>query len=303
MHTHLQFLEDEWSLARRLGADLPPLRKFNLSTFGIEPGRFLSEFAPSFDDLSWDQYDVKLSQVNTLRRRFPDEADRLDRFLKHYYAGVTGLDEVHDLLLRMPAEERRILETIRPHRQRSVASFTVASPAGRAPVIERVPTGTFVQKVGAGDCRSMNRVFGETPAQLTSHPDFRRLLGTVVDLVNEVAAPRRASRLAFHQVRTVSRRDAPGVVVPEGVHQDGADYIVSALVIERDGVTGGESIVYGPDRQTPYLRTVLEPGQGLFHADSQSPLWHGVSPIRLDPDAGRAEGKRSIFGFDVHLEA
>lgn len=301
MHTPLQFLEDERSLTRRLGIDLPPLRKFDLSTFAIEPGRFLREFAPSFDNLSWDLYDVKLAQVKTLNHHFPDEADRLSRFLPAYYAGATDLDAVDDLLLRLPVEERRTLESLRPHRQRSIAAFTVASSPGGTSVIERVPTGTFVQDVGTTDWRSMNRVFKETAPEVTSHPLFRQLLASVVDLVHAVAAPRRPVRLAFHQIRTVSRRDAPGVIVPEGIHQDGADYIVSALVIEREAVIGGESSVYGPDRQTPYLRTVLQPGQGLFQADSHSPLWHGVSPIRLDPDAGRAEGKRSIFGFDIHL--
>jgi len=91
------------------------------------------------------------------------------------------------------------------------------------------------------------------------------------------------------------------VIVPEGIHQDGADYIISGLVMEREGIVGGESTVYGPDRSTPYLRTVLQPGQGLFQADAGSPLWHGVSPIRVDPDSDQPEGHRSIFGFDIHV--
>jgi hypothetical protein len=295
------FREDERSLTGRLGSGMTAIRKFDLSTFGIEPGRFLRELAPSFDHLSWDPYDVKLAHVNLLRHRFPNEADRLNHFLPDYYAGTMGLDAVQDLLLCLSGKERHSLEALRPHRQRSLATFTVTANSRSSPVFKRVPTGTFVQNVGLTDCRSLNRVFGETPLEVTAHPEFGRLLACVVELVNEVAAPRQAARVAFHQVRTVTRWDAPGVVVPEGIHQDGADYIVSALVIEREAVTGGESIVYGPDRQTPYLRTVLEPGQGLFHADSHSPVWHGVTPIRLDPHSGHAEGKRSIFGFDIHL--
>jgi hypothetical protein len=301
MRTHFACLEDERSLTGRLGIDLPPLRKFDLHTFGLDPERFLREFAPSFDGLPWDHYDVKRAQVEALRRLFPDEQERLSRFLPAYFAGAQGLEDLGDLMGRLPGEERRALEAVRPHRQRCVAAFRVDPAPGRAAVFERVPTGRFAQAVGASDFRSLNRVFGEAPAEVTSHPDFRLLLSGVVELVNEVAAPRRAARVAFHQVRTVARPDAPGAGAPEGIHQDGADYIVSALVIERDAVTGGESVIYGPDRATPYLRTVLEPGQGLFHADSRSPLWHGVSPVRLDPLAGRAEGKRSIFGFDVHL--
>jgi hypothetical protein len=295
------FRGDERSLTGRPGSGMTAIRKFDLSTFGIEPGRFLRELAPSFDELSWDQYDVKLAHVNILRHRFPEEGDRLNHFLPDYYAGTLGLDAVQDLLLQLAPEVRQALNALQPHRQRSLATFTVASSPGGVPVFKRVPTGTFVQKVEETDCRSLNRIFGETSPEVTSHPAFARLLGCVVDLVNDVAAPRRPAHVAFHQVRTVTRGNAPSVVVPEGIHQDGADYIVSALVIEREAVTGGESIVYGPDRKTAYLRTVLEPGQGLFHADSHSPLWHGVTPIRLNPHSGRAEGKRSIFGFDIHL--
>jgi hypothetical protein len=301
MHTLHAYLEDERSLTGRLGIDLPPIRKFDLSTFGLDSGRFLREFAASFDDLPWDQYDVKLARVNSLRHRFPEESGRLSQFFADHYVGTADLDAVHDLLIRLAAEERRALEEIRPHRRRALATFDVAFRRDGDPVFERVSTGKFSQNVGASDCRSLNRVFGESPEEVTSHPEFRHLMTCVVGLVNEVAAPRRAARVVFHQVRTVTRQDRPGIVVPEGIHQDGADYIVSALVIEREAVTGGESIVYGPDRQTTYLRTVLRAGEGLFHADSRSPLWHGVTPIRLDPHAGRAEGKRSIFGFDVHL--
>ena len=302
MRPQLTFLEDERSLTGRLGIDLPPLRKFDLHTFAVDAGRFLREFAPSFDELAWDQYDVKLAQVHALRRLFPDERDRLERFLADYYAGATGLEAVRDLLLRAPPEERCAIDAIRPHRRRSIASFRVAHGPGDAAAVERVPSGAFAQAMGSADARSLDRVFPETPAEITSHPDFRRLLEGLVGLVRTVAAPRRPAHLVFHQVRTVARPGAPGSAAPEGVHQDGADYIVSALVIEREAVLGGESVVYGPDRRTPYLRTVLEPGQGIFQADGGSPLWHAVSPVRLDPDAGRAEGKRSTFGFDVHLE-
>jgi hypothetical protein len=292
------FLEDERSLSRRLGIDLPPLRKFDLATFGIDSAAFLRDLTPTFDNLSWDHYDVKLAWVNALLKRFPDQRERLDAFLAAAYAERQGLEAVADLLAQLPAEQREALEAIRPARQRSFCTFAVHYDATGCPHPERVPADSFAQDVGPGDCRSLRRVFGETPREVTNHPGFRRLMMGVVDLVAEVAAPRRAARLYFHQIRTVARPGVPGVVVPEGIHQDGADFIVSALVLERNGISGGESTVYGPDRKTPYLVTTLQPGQGLFQADSRSPLWHGVSPVRAE---ARTEGRRSVFGFDIHL--
>jgi hypothetical protein len=61
--------------------------------------------------------------------------------------------------------------------------------------------------------------------------------------------------------------------------------------------------VYGPDRETVLLAAVLEPGQVIFQADTGSPLWHYVTPIAFDPGGGHAEGRRGIFGFDIHVTA
>jgi hypothetical protein len=303
MNAPFVFLEDERALSGRLDIALPPLRHFDLDTFGIDAARFRRELVPTFDRLSWDHYDVRLAQVNHLVRAHPEAEARLRAFLPGYYAGRSDLAQVRDLIRRLPAEARSAFEAIRPHRQRSVSAFAAAYNRTGAPRLERERVGAFAQDLGPADPRSMARVFDETPVEVTAHPGFRHLLACVVELVGEVAAPRRARRVVFHQVRTVARPGAPGAVVPEGIHQDGADYVVSALVLEREGVVGGESTVYGPDRRTPYLRTVLQPGQGLFHADGGSPLWHGVSPIAVDPRAGAAEGRRSIFGFDIHLGA
>jgi hypothetical protein len=142
-----------------------------------------------------------------------------------------------------------------------------------------------------------------------AHTGFQQLLGCLALTVRRVEEECAAARIMFHQMRTVVRPGSPTVVppgeptqvVPEGIHQDGAQYIISALVVEREGVTGGESIVYGPDKRTPYLASVLQLGEGIFQADTGSPLWHYVTPISFDPSSGHAEGKRSIFGFDVHV--
>lgn len=68
---------------------------------------------------------------------------------------------------------------------------------------------------------------------------------------------------------------------PEGVHQDGCEYIVSALVIDRFNVTGGESRVYCSNQEKMILSHVLNEGEGLLHADKHSSLWHEVTPISL----------------------
>lgn len=82
---------------------------------------------------------------------------------------------------------------------------------------------------------------------------------------------------------------------PEGIHQDGCD-IVSALVLERNGIAGGRSVVFGPDKAKEYLRHTLQDGQGIFQADMGSPLWHVVEAIRPATMGQATPGIRNIIG-------
>jgi hypothetical protein len=103
-----------------------------------------------------------------------------------------------------------------------------------------------------------------------------------------------------HQVTVCARPSRSGHPAPEGLHQDGADFIMSALIVERTNVRGGVSRVYeDPGGTTPLLEIELQPGQGIFQMDAGSRLWHEVSPIEVD-DPSR-EGHRMAFGLDLHV--
>jgi hypothetical protein len=93
--------------------------------------------------------------------------------------------------------------------------------------------------------------------------------------------------------------NAPAANSPEGIHQDGADYVVTALVIARDNVTGGTSRVFVRDLTAPMFAAVLQPGTGLFHADRGTSIFHDVTPVAvIDQDR---PGIRSTFGFDINV--
>ena len=83
-------------------------------------------------------------------------------------------------------------------------------------------------------------------------------------------------------------------------HQDGAAFIVSALVVERRNVAGGISKVYYDARRSLAIAPrQLDPGEGLFQADRHLDLWHEVTPIfPVDPSM---EAYRSIIGLDINL--
>jgi acyl carrier protein len=81
-----------------------------------------------------------------------------------------------------------------------------------------------------------------------------------------------------HQIRVVATAGRAGVVVPEGPHQDGHEYVVVA-VIDRHDVTGGELRLTPLDdpRGEPVLAEVVPAGRAVVLKDLE--LWHDVTPI------------------------
>jgi hypothetical protein len=174
---------------------------------------------------------------------------------------------------------------------------------GPAWEIERRAAPPFTQsKDHDHDYRSLQRRFAPSPPEVTEAPEYLAVIRWVAALTNELrGGSLTAMKITCHQMGLVAQPSGAVTNAPEGIHQDGADYIVSALVIERRNVVGGESVVYGPDKRTEYLRHTLLEGEGIFHADMGSPLWHWVTPVHpVDPDAPE-ESVRNILGYDVQL--
>ncbi len=292
--------------------DLPvaapaPLRVFDLAGLGVDAARFLAELTPSFARLGWDWYDVQREQVAMLTRIFPAEADRLQDFLVRYWQGETTVIEVVDLIRALDWRDRMAFDQLRSYRRRSIAAFQLTNRHTetweRQWRVIRTECHGFSQDVPDDDPRSVERVFDPTAHELVAHPEFQRLLVGVAEMTedaeSEAGRTIDAISLTFHEMGMVARPGRAPTNAPEGFHQDGSDYIVSALVVQRTNVTGGESQVTDAERH-PLLTITLQPGQGIFQADAGSPLWHNVTPVRMvKPEAG--DGIRNILGFDVQV--
>jgi hypothetical protein len=296
------YLVDEVELSRKLGIDIVDhVRVITLSGLGVDQERFIKELGPTFAELPWDQYDLKLAQVRHLKNAFPDQAERLDRFHRGYHLGETDLSPVQDLIDRLNPTQREEFDVLEPFRRRSIAKFRL-TPDGKGDWdVQRVKAQEFSQEDAGQDYRALKRIFEETPESTVSHPEMVKLFQALADVVGELEPGAKAIGLTLHQVSLVADWDTFGDNSPEGIHQDGADYIVSALVVNRQNVVGGESIVYGPDRKTEYLRIELQPGQGIFQEDKGSDLWHFVTPVKLATTSHTEEGMRDIIGFDIDV--
>lgn len=294
------YITTEKEIAQKSHVDIhDPVRVFNLEELGLDRESFLQEFAPDFANLSWDMYDVKVRQVHYLTNTLPEETDRLDNFLSRYFESETDLAEIQDILDRLSSEQKDEFSRIAPYRRRAVAKFTIEKKSNGSITIERKKAETFAQVGDKSDYRTLVRVFQEVDESITSGNSFKKLLNAVAGLISEVEPKFQIAEIGFHLISVITRKENVGEGAPEGIHKDGDDYIVSALVIEREHVSGAESIIYGPDKKTEYFRYTLQPGEGIFQADRKSDLWHYVTPIV--PAHDEKTGKRSVLGFDINI--
>lgn len=104
--------------------------------------------------------------------------------------------------------------------------------------------------------------------------------------------PIRDVKVDIHQVRQMVYPGHVSTNSPEGIHRDGADCIVSAFVLNRVNIVGGETIVYNSDK-TQIYKTTLNPGLGMFQEDCE--LYHYVTGVH---GVSNRIGYRDIIGLD-----
>ena len=80
----------------------------------------------------------------------------------------------------------------------------------------------------------------------------------------------------IHQMRVVTLPDGSAEVSPEGVHQDGYDFI-SRRGIARHKIQGGHLLVYLNKDDENFISLPLEDGHMVTLKDDK--LWHNASPI------------------------
>jgi hypothetical protein len=96
-----------------------------------------------------------------------------------------------------------------------------------------------------------------------------------------------------HQIRVVASPESPGNPAPEGIHQDGTDFLTLHLV-NRQNVVGGESTIYDLDRKPIHRFTMMERLDSVIMEDPR--IMHGVTPVHSAD--GHSIGFRDLMGLD-----
>jgi hypothetical protein len=103
----------------------------------------------------------------------------------------------------------------------------------------------------------------------------------------------RTWEVRIHQIRIVATAEEPGLPAPEGIHQDGTDFLTLHLV-RRHNVAGGESTIYDLNKRPIQRLTMREVFDSMILEDPR--VMHGVTPVT--PDDCRISGHRDILGVD-----
>ncbi len=216
-------------------------------------------------------------------------------------------------------------DPIAPNRWRAIARFRcILHPSSPQPSIERISAGVYEQP------NHLPRVFQELDERYTdpsSCPAFHRWLRDILLLVREchekagklLTSAAVSLNVVCHPVVMEVAEDGP-YILPEGngdrdpdgqqpsAHTDACDWgVVTNCVFLRQNLlpASAESRSYLPDDTTmtgrkEILRCVLQPGQGIYHFDTDPffrPLMlHGVTPAVVMP--GEKVGWRGGIGWD-----
>ncbi|MCD8453376.1 2OG-Fe dioxygenase family protein [Tenacibaculum finnmarkense genomovar ulcerans] len=287
-----------------------PIRIGSLTDLVINKADFIASFKPFFDtDLMDDVYLVKNNQIAFLKSIFIEDRISLEKIHQDYFEGKLSKSVLNpwiDKLSKNQKKEFLILSKIT--RQRNISSFTVEKSSEKQRDnlgVKRIEAKSFKQDVS--DFRVWKRVFKQASKASVENELFKSLLKQVFILISEIHPTTQKIKVTSHFMRTISDVQIKGENSPEGVHEDGAKYIVSALVINRTNILGGETQIFEAisEKKELIFNTILEAGEFAFQADTGeekefgTDLWHYVTPIQ--PINLAEKGVRDIIGFDIEI--
>jgi hypothetical protein len=97
------------------------------------------------------------------------------------------------------------------------------------------------------------------------------------------------AEIGIHQIRTSCSPGHLGNPAPEGIHQDGTDFI-GIFSVGRNNIQGGETHLYTAKKEKPVFNKILQPGELVVVNDHD--FFHFTTPIKPE---NPATGTRDVF--------
>ncbi|MEH2005775.1 2OG-Fe dioxygenase family protein [Nostoc sp.] len=167
------------------------------------------------------------------------------------------------------------------YRSRRLSRFTVSGNE-----LIKLPHGYFFQS------KEHNRLVGDVKREFAELDDELIELDIFRNLVlafSDSCKLHPEAEIGVHQIRIICSPDNSGNPAPEGIHQDGTDFI-GIFSVDRNNIEGGETHLYTAKKEKPVFSKVLNPGELLLVNDHD--FFHFTTPIKPQTDA---QGSRDVF--------
>lgn len=281
-----------------------PITVLNVGQYGVNVDAFQQQMREAYSEFEWDSYLLQQNKISLIKEILPRESlARVSNDTWYdIYTGAIQNPELYTVFPDLSSSDKSRIEALVPTRKRCMSEYLMHWDGKWN--IERIPsslvsqTKALIASDGEIDYRQSKRKFKELPDELFDS-NLRALLVGVADMVRETRHSIQKLNVSVHNTVVYCHPQQLVTNSPEGIHQDGVEFIISALVVERNNISGGKSVIYGRDKRTKLLQVELQAGQGIFQADLGTELWHEVTPITAI-DKTRS-GFRSTIGFDVTL--
>lgn len=136
------------------------------------------------------------------------------------------------------------------------------------------------------------REYDDLTQETIQSKDFLRMMDVFADEVN---LPQRCT-IEVHQMRIVAKNAGESAIAtPEGIHQDGFDY-VGVFTINRKNVSGGQLLIW-QNRDDSEPLAMLDPKIGDYCLINDKNLWHSATNVTAEK-AG--EGYWDLFVLTAH---
>ncbi len=167
------------------------------------------------------------------------------------------------------------------YRSRRLSRFTVLGDK-----LFKLPHGYLFQS------KEYNPLVGDVKREFVELDDALIELDIFKDLVlafSDSCKLHPEAEIGVHQIRTTCSPDNLGNPAPEGIHQDGTDFI-GIFSVGRENIQGGETHLYTVKKEKPVFNKILNPGELLLVNDHE--FFHFTTPIKPQIEA---QGTRDVF--------
>ena len=144
--------------------------------------------------------------------------------------------------------------------------------------LKLLPTKAFSQNAEINEFQgSVAREYQDIEASVVGSSGFDEMFSSFKKMANIADE----TPIEVHQMRILGKKDMAVETAPEGVHQDGFNYL-AVFVIDRNNIAGGEICVHPAKAQAPIFKHAFDHGEFVVINDKR--FWHSAAALQAVND-------------------